>query len=269
MKYNIGSLYTPIQPAVMGTDGAISYVELSPDAQLQGFIYCYWNLKTTQPLGDIYDYRVVSDGCIDVIFNRTDHDEAYIMGYCNSFVKIGLNKEFNYFGIRFLPGIFPLLFNIDASELSNHYECLNAVQSCLHILIRQLENKYLCLQDLCDALNIYFINLTSKIDKLLDSRFFYALETILKSKGLINIEKDLNNGISSRHLQRLFNFYIGDTAKSFCRIVRFQNLLKINPSIKLIIAEKSFYDFGYYDQSHFIKEFKLFYGKTPSKVIVE
>ena len=115
----------------MGTDGAISYVELSPDAQLQGFIYCYWNLKTTQPLGDIYDYRVVSDGCIDVIFNRTDHDEAYIMGYCNSFVKIGLNKEFNYFGIRFLPGIFPLLFNIDASELSNHYECLNAVQSCL------------------------------------------------------------------------------------------------------------------------------------------
>ena len=93
--------------------------------------------------------------------------------------------------------------------------------------------------------------------------------SILKSKGSIIIEKDLNDGISSRHLQRLFNFYIGDTAKSFCRIVRFQNLLKIDPSVKLIKSEKSYYDFGYYDQTHFIKEFKLFYGKTPSKIATE
>lgn len=136
-EYNIRNLYTPIQPAVMGTDGEISYVELAPDAQLQDFIYCYWNLKTNKPLDDIYNYRVVSDGCIDVVFNCTNHDEAYIMGYCNSFVKIGIDKEFSYFGVRFLPGIFPLLFNIDASELSNHYEHLNIVQPHLYNAIQQ------------------------------------------------------------------------------------------------------------------------------------
>lgn len=139
-EYNIRNLYTPIQPAVMGTDGEISYVELAPDAQLQDFIYCYWNLKTNKPLDDIYNYRVVSDGCIDVVFNCTNHDEAYIMGYCNSFVKIGIDKEFSYFGVRFLPGIFPLLFNIDASELSNHYEHLNIVQPHLYNAIQQSEN---------------------------------------------------------------------------------------------------------------------------------
>ncbi len=253
----------------MSTDGEVSYVELPPDTQLQEFIYCYWNLKTTKRLDDIYNYRVVSDGCIDVIFNYIDHNEAYIMGYCNSFVKIGIDKEFNYFGIRFFPGIFPLLFNIDASELSNHYEHLNIVQPHLYNVIQQSEHKCLCLQDLCNELNHYFINHINKIDKLFDNRFFCALETILKNKGVINIEKDLNDGISSRHLQRLFNFYIGDTAKSFCRIVRFQNLLKADPSIKSIKAEKLFYDFGYYDQTHFIKEFKLFYGKTPSKITIE
>ena len=268
-EYNIRNLYTPIQPAVMGTDGEISYVELAPDAQLQDFIYCYWNLKTNKPLDGIYNYRVVSDGCIDVVFNCTNYDETYIMGYCNSFVKIGIDKEFSYFGVRFLPGIFPLLFNIDASELSNHYEHLNIVQPHLYNAIQQSENECSCLQNLCNELNRYFINHINKTDKLFDNRFFCALETILKSKGLINIEKDLNDGISSRHLQRLFNFYIGDTAKSFCRIVRFQNLLKIDPSIKSIKTEKSFYDFGYYDQTHFIKEFKLFYGKTPSKVAAE
>lgn len=253
----------------MGTDGEVAYVELPPDTQLQDFIYCYWNLKTIKPLDEIYTYRVVSDGCIDVVFNRTNPDETHIMGYCNSFVKIGIDKEFNYFGIRFLPSIFPLLFNIDASELSNHYERLNTVQPHLHNVIKQLEDKCLCIQDICNELNLYFINQINKIDKLFDNRFFCALQTILKSKGLICIEKDLNNGVSSRHLQRLFNFYIGDTAKSFCRIVRFQNLLKIDPSIKLIKSEKLFYDFGYYDQTHFIKEFKLFYGKTPAKIATE
>lgn len=103
----------------------------------------------------------------------------------------------------------------------------------------------------------------------LRSNLSFRYVFILKSKGSIIIEKDLNDGISSRHLQRLFNFYIGDTAKSFCRIVRFQNLLKIDPSVKLIKSEKSYYDFGYYDQTHFIKEFKLFYGKTPLKIAAE
>jgi len=208
LEYNIRSLYTPVQPAVIGTNGEVSYIELPPDAQLQDFIYCYWNLKTIKPLDDIYNYRVVADGCIDIVFNCTNYDETYIMGYCNSFVKIGIDKEFNYFGIRFLPGIFPLLFNIDASELSNHYERLNTVQPRIYNVIQQSKDRCLCLQDLCDELNIYFIKHINKIEKPFDNRFFCALETILKSKGSIIIEKDLNGGISSRHLQRLFNFYI-------------------------------------------------------------
>lgn len=105
LEYNIRSLYTPVQPAVIGTNGEVSYIELPPDAQLQDFIYCYWNLKTIKPLDDIYNYRVVADGCIDIVFNCTNYDETYIMGYCNSFVKIGIDKEFNYFGIRLLPGM--------------------------------------------------------------------------------------------------------------------------------------------------------------------
>ena len=253
----------------MSIDGELSYIEQSPDVQLQGSIYCYWNLKTTKPLNDIYNYRVVADGCIDIFFNCTNHDEAYIMGYCNSYVKIGIDKEFDYFGIRFFPGVFPLLFNIDASELSNHYEHLSAIQPYLFHVIQQLGYKGFCFQDLCNELNICFINHLNKKDELFDNRFYYALETILKRKGLINIEKDLNDGISSRHLQRLFNFYIGDTAKSFCRVVRFQTLLQADPSLKSIKAEKSFFDFGYYDQTHFIKEFKRFYGETPSKIVSE
>ena len=39
MGYNIRSSYPPVQPAVMSTDGEVSYIELTPNVQLQDFIF--------------------------------------------------------------------------------------------------------------------------------------------------------------------------------------------------------------------------------------
>lgn len=269
LKHNIRSFYTPIQPSVTITDDGVSYVEVLPEIGLQNFIYCYWSLKTTKPLNNSYRYRVVSDGCIDVFFELTDHQEIYVMGFCNSFMEFEIDKEFNYFGIRFLPGAFSLLFNIDASELSNRSEYLDSVQTDLYKGIQQLMETCVSIEDLCDSANNYFLKYIANSEITFDNRFAKALAYILYNKGMVNVEKELNDGISSRHLRRLFNFYVGDTAKSFCRVIRFQNLLKIAPSISQLQADKLFYDFGYYDQTHFIKEFKQYYGTTPSQVITK
>ena len=75
----------------------------------------------------------------------------------------------------------------------------------------------------------------------------------------------MNTGVSQRQLRRLFEFYIGDTAKTFAKVVRFQNILRAKPSSQSLRQNKLFFDVGYYDQAHFIKEFKNFYGVTPSK----
>src|SRR5699024_7494267 len=98
-----------------------------------------------------------------------------------------------------------------------------------------------------------------------DNRLYGALEIILQNFGSIAIEKDLNTGISPRQLRRLFEFYIGDTAKTFSKVVRFQNILQTKLTHQSLRKNKLFFDSGYYDQSHFIKEFKNFYGVTPSK----
>lgn len=269
LNSNIRSFYTPIQPSVKITDDGVSYVEVLPEINLQNFIYCYWNLKTTKPLDNSYNYRVVSDGCVDVFFELSNYQEVYVMGFCSSFVEFDINKEFNYFGIRFLPGAFSILFNIDASELSNRSEYLASVQTDLYKYIQQLISACVSFEGLSNKLNTYFLNHIAHLDITLDKRFSKALACILSNKGMVNIETELNDGISSRHLRRLFNFYVGDTTKSFCRVIRFQNLLKIDPSISLLQAEKLFYDFGYYDQTHFIKEFKQYYGITPSQAIVK
>lgn len=114
-------------------------------------------------------------------------------------------------------------------------------------------------------MDTFFSKYLEKTDFSIDNRFCKALEIILKSKGNARIVSDLDTGISPRHLRRLFEFYIGDTAKTFSQVVRFQSFLNAKISNQNN-DNPSFYDMGYYDQSHFIKEFKTFCGVTPREV---
>ncbi|WP_161596857.1 helix-turn-helix transcriptional regulator [Chitinophaga vietnamensis] len=69
--------------------------------------------------------------------------------------------------------------------------------------------------------------------------------------------------LSSRYLRKLFLQYTGVSPKLYNKINRFQH------SLQLITANRSSltsitYDCGYFDQSHFIRDFKTFAGITPS-----
>ncbi|MFD2539818.1 hypothetical protein [Sphingobacterium chuzhouense] len=62
---------------------------------------------------------------------------------------------------------------------------------------------------------------------------------------MLDIEKDLNTGISQRQLRRIFEFYVGDTAKTFSKVIRFQNILRAKPSKQSLRQNKLFFDAGY------------------------
>ena len=260
---NIRQFYQPIQPIITHSTENISYREIFPDENLLPFIYCYWQLKTEVQLSENYQYRVISDGCIDVFFEVDNPDESYIMGFCKSYTEFPLGKQFSYIGIRFLPSVFPLIFGQNAKELSNTEVRLDLVLPDLAQFILHKFNNFKTIQQIKNELDIFFIKHLEKTDFSMDNRFSKALEIILKSQGNVHILSDLNTGISPRHLRRLFEFYIGDTAKTFSQVVRFQSVLRTSVSASAFQKSKLFYDMGYCDQSHFIKEFKTFYGRTP------
>lgn len=265
MDTNLRTLYTPVQPTVRQSDSNVTYTEFLPELRLQSFIYCYWQLKTTRELSEPFNYRVVADGCIDIYFELTNPEQNYVMGFCKKFTEFPLDNSFNYVGVRFLPTMFPQLFKINAMELSNRYESLALVVPHLSDFISNRFNETHYPEKIKKILDEYFLELISKTTFDNDNRLYDALEIILKNFGVIDIETDLDTGISSRQLRRLFEFYIGDTAKTFSKVVRFQNILRAKPSKQSLQQNKLFFDAGYYDQSHFIKEFKNFYGVTPSK----
>lgn len=261
----IRQLYNPIQPTVKQSAEHVTYAEFLPDIRLQNFIYCYWQLKTQQELFEQFNYRVVADGCIDIYFELDNPRESYVMGFCKKFTEFPLDNSFNYIGVRFLPTMFPQLFNANASELSNRFEKLDAVIPKTASFIVDSFSTGQKLEQIKNLFDKYFLECVSGATFDNDNRLYAAIHIILKNFGVLNVETDLNTGISQRQLRRLFEFYIGDTAKTFSKVVRFQSILRAKPSTQSLRGNKLFFNQGYYDQAHFIKEFKNFYGATPGK----
>ncbi|MCF2505157.1 helix-turn-helix domain-containing protein [Dyadobacter sp. CY107] len=261
---DIRQLYKPIQPTVKQSAKHVNYVEFLPDLRLQNYIYCYWQLQTSQTLDEPFHYRVVADGCIDIFFELTDPADSYVMGFCKKYTEFPLENTFNYVGVRFLPTMFPQLFRINAAELSNRYEQLELVIPETAKFISAHFDSNLSAPAIKSLFDDYFIDFLANVRLDHDNRFYNALSLILKNFGVINVETDLDTGISPRQLRRLFSYYIGDSAKTFSKVVRFQNILRAKPSQQSLRENKLFFD-GYYDQAHFIKEFKNLYGVTPGK----
>jgi hypothetical protein len=123
----IRKLFKPIQPSVGAYGAKVVYQENSPAPQLQNFIHCYWTLSTKKTLQTPFNYRVVSDGCIDVVFNLKNPKESFVMGFHNKSTGFDLGKAFSYGGIRFYPSIFPALFETSAKTLTNKEQRLQII----------------------------------------------------------------------------------------------------------------------------------------------
>jgi AraC-like DNA-binding protein len=161
--------------------------------------------------------------------------------------------------------MFPQLFKVSAAGLSNQFLDLASVVPATARFIEEYFTPEMSSDQVKSWLDGYFLGLIKKVNFDMDNRLYGAIELILKKKGVLDIETQLDTGISPRQLRRLFEYYIGDSAKTFSKVVRFQHVLQAKPSTQSLRYNELFFDAGYYDQSHFIKEFKHFYGVTPGK----
>jgi len=262
---SIRKLYKPIQPSIKFGNDQILYREIQACTDIENYIYCYWQLKTIAPLNESFSYRVVSDGCIDIFFELKNPSQNFIMGFCRKYTEFPIGNSFNYFGIRFLPASFPSLFQINAKELSNSSQGLNQILPHFSEWISNIPIEDDPVGKTTELLNTKFKHVILKNAHEIDSRFYESLIYIFQNKGFLDVETDLNVGISPRQLRRLFNFYVGVTPKAFCNVVRFQYILHAKPSKQSLKENKIYYDVGFYDQAHFIKNFKTFYGVNPAE----
>ena len=268
MLYDFHHAYHPIQPGVGALTSGVSYSEEKPHPALSKYVACYWRLQSAQQLSESFAYRVVPDGCIDIVCDAHDFNEFRLMGFTTIPSMFELGNNFHYIGIRFMPAAFPFLFNVNASALTNtHEDLFDIVPSLAKDLSEHLDGptKTKKMKDLFDTI---LLKKLKSFNRSEDKRLYNAINIVLRSNGNVHLNSDVDTGVSPRQLRRLFQFYIGDTPKAFSKVVRFQHFLKLQSLPTPVASNKIFLDAGYYDQPHFNKEFKTFFGLTPGEALL-
>jgi AraC-like DNA-binding protein len=95
-----------------------------------------------------------------------------------------------------------------------------------------------------------------------DSIVSGAVTSIRRQSGIIRI-KDLAASlyISQDAFEKKFRSSVGATPKQYASIIRMKGLIENYPSYASLT--EAAYEAGYFDQSHFIKDFRLFTGQAP------
>ena len=73
--------------------------------------------------------------------------------------------------------------------------------------------------------------------------------------------------MSRRTFERKFLNEIGVSPKTYAKIRRFGNTCLLMAGKRDVNLMDVLHEGGYYDQSHFIKDFKYFSGRTPKKYV--
>jgi AraC-like DNA-binding protein len=93
-----------------------------------------------------------------------------------------------------------------------------------------------------------------------------ATSLILQLHGNISIKELIKEaGLSERNLQRYFLEYVGVTPKQFAKIARFNSVTRLLEEEAVLNWQDIFHKVGYFDQAHFIKDFKEITGVSPSQ----
>ena len=96
----------------------------------------------------------------------------------------------------------------------------------------------------------------------------YAVKTITAQPGILSIKNIARKaGYSQKHLIQIFKNHVGVTPKEYMKVIRFQKAIQEIEQAKKISWAGIALECGYYDQAHFINDFKQFSGFTPKEYL--
>lgn len=199
----------------------------------------------------------IPDGCIDLQYVKKDGKAWYQL--CGSFEKGQISELSRYdycFGIKFNPGSLSNIVNADEYvgkryTIFEELDIQNLKSGIKKMDCARFEEKveYVCHQfkEQPETEEIAIIQ--------------YVIEKVNEGRGAINISELIEQmGYSHCYTERLFKKEIGFSIKKYSNIIRIQKSIDyINQNNKEDVYQK----LGFYDQSHFINEFKKITSMTP------
>ena len=125
-------------------------------------------------------------------------------------------------------------------------------------------------QEMFQLVELFLLNMAG--DKLYEdtkvTSVVYAVTSMFRQPTLLNFKKMGEQiGYSQKHFIELFKGQVGVPPKQYLKIARFQKAIKAIEGNRPIQWSDIAMDSGFYDQAHFINDFKFFSGFTPNEYI--
>jgi len=249
---------------------------------LKPYIHNYWVVKKNRLEKSITN-KVLSDGNSGFIINFSNpysikiedknvycHDKFTFTGPSKHPKYITFENSLDAVGVRFnAAGVYTFLqtdifqFQDEVFGLENkHFSALDVLYEKLKMDV-SIEDKIQHVED--------FLVHKLKENKIKNMPWIFDfLHAIVLKKGNINLDLLCDSfNISRRTCERRFRQEVGLSPKEYSKIIRIQNAKDLINSQNTLSLVSVGYDSGFFDQSHFIREFKLYMNETPKEYFIK
>jgi AraC-like DNA-binding protein len=261
------SLPPEIQLAYLG------FQLISPSRVLQPYIRSYWHFRRETPLLTARQEYMHPTGGFGIVFNFGDAlrldaqaiaDPIFLDGVNTISRKLSFLGHVELMGIRFREGgAYPFL-GIPLHELRNELPLLDVLDrpSLLRLHARLYEAESLPARiNLLEEWLMGRLALGKARNVLIPASL-----TMLRAKeGQLPIpELAQKLAISQRQLERLYRSQVGLSPKQYAQLLRVETARLALKHLRGQTLTWLANDLDFYDQAHFIREFKAVIGLTPS-----
>jgi AraC-like DNA-binding protein len=246
------------------------FKRIAPDTDLNTILECYWIAEDDSIIPKAE--KIIPDGFPEIIFHYGDPYRINISGNWEiqplNLVAGQISRHFflentgatGIIGIKLKPSALAHLYGLNMHSFTDEVVSLDSVigdefKPLVNCISSNNHEKTI------HALDEYFRNLiirTNNTDPLHD-----ALALILGNNGMTTlVEVRDAASVGERQLENLFKKNVGLSPKLFMRIVRFSYIFQLVQQNDRNWSSLA-YEAAYYDQSHFIRNFKDFTGENP------
>ncbi len=250
------------------------YHEYEPHEILRDTVRCFWIHEGDE--GTETEEDITPDGCVELIFNfgspyvlrtkpeATELPAAVIVGFQNRPIPLVIRGKTRAVAARLFAWGALGLVEHDVSKLTRTITPAGGGWGALEKRLRE-EVEHGRYEDAVRTLEDFLIE--RAVARAYDPKIIQTAAKMLHhTKGRFRIAELADHcRMSVRQLERGFQRVVGTTPKTLARTLRFeeaQRRLMFDPETSLTDLA---HDSGYFDQAHFIKDFKEFAGKTPTE----